>query len=311
MGRLLHKIATRAGTQVLSPIPESPSTSPTPVSDADHDTGSTAITDTETSMAQPDVSSSLESPKSQRINVEESFVEHLMSLNEDYRQQLEATRKELRLEREKNTKMEKDMKHYRVEFNNYKLSWTMDQAEINDLKARVQTLHTYQRQMRRMQDTITRLEKENNKFKALNLDADGHMSVNEETKAKFVPRVPSSPVQGHRRRRPYTGKTRDEQTTALPPIKDNNKVVMSSNQTAFSEKRGGNSPTHLPSLGNICPTPPAGPRADAPRRRSRIPLVFSQVHETSSVGSVPRDHQANQESGRISRGSENSRRRHE
>ncbi|XP_046561071.1 uncharacterized protein LOC124270096 [Haliotis rubra] len=262
-------------------------------------------------MAQSGASDSVkreESPKRQTINVEESFVEHLMSLNENYRQELEATKKELRLERERNKLIEKDLKHYRAEYNNFKLSWTMDQAEINDLKARVQTLDTYQRQMKRMNDTITRLERENNKLKALSSLADRQMRVNEETKAAMTPRAPSPPVERHTRRRPYTGKTRDAHTTALPPITDNNKVVMSSKETITSEKEGGNSPTRLPSLGSICPTPPSRPPS---RQRSRTPLYFPPIRGTSSVSSIPFDHQPKQESGWNSRASENSKIRRE
>ncbi|XP_046580367.1 peroxisomal membrane protein PER10-like [Haliotis rubra] len=313
MGRYLHRLAVRAGTQVLSPIPESPSTTPPPDSDAD--TGSQAKDDTETNIVQSGVSESVkreESPKSQTINVEESFVEHLMSLNEEYREQLEATRKELRMERESKAQIVKDLEHYRVEYKNFKLSWTMDQAEITDLKARVQTLDTFQRQMKRMNDTITRLERENNTLKARYLDTDGQTPVFEETRAAMAPKMPSPPAEGHARRRPYTGKARDVKTPVLPPITDNNNVVMSSKQTASSDKKGANSPTHLPSLGNICPTPPSRPREDAPsRRQSRIPLVFPPIRGASSVGSIPFDHQPKQESGRTSRASQSSRRRHE
>ncbi|XP_046580372.1 uncharacterized protein LOC124287926 [Haliotis rubra] len=207
-----------------------------------HDAGtcSQAKDDTETNIVQSGVSESVkreESPKSQTINVEESFVEHLMSLNEEYREQLEATRKELRMERESKAQIVKDLEHYRVEYKNFKLSWTMDQAEITDLKARVQTLDTFQRQMKRMNDTITRLERENNTLKARYLDTDGQTPVFEETRAAMAPKMPSPPAEGHARRRPYTGKARDVKTPVLPPITDNNNVVMSSKQTASSDKR--------------------------------------------------------------------------
>ncbi|XP_046551496.1 uncharacterized protein LOC124261216 [Haliotis rubra] len=116
MGRLLHKLAMRAGTKVLSPILELPegSRSPTPVNGASN-----------TSQKRTEI------PK---LSEEECFLKHLQSIEAEYRQDMEKVRRELRLMQRTNTRIEKDLKFYQKEYGNYKRIWHINQPKLLDLK---------------------------------------------------------------------------------------------------------------------------------------------------------------------------------
>ncbi|XP_071110597.1 uncharacterized protein [Haliotis cracherodii] len=304
MGRLLRRIAMRAGTQVLSPIPELPeeSRSPTPVSDA--------------------FNASPERPENPKLSEEECFMKHLQSLAADYKMEMEQVGRQLRVMQRRNARIEKNAEFYHVEYDNYKRNWDKNQEKILGLKTRldknqplkkvIDRLHSLQDENKRLRASYFQTVLDNNFLRKTWKNMEGEGIENEEfpdvenMREAIAPRPPTAPDNGRAgsaRRRPYTGRSREDRPH-LPPITENNKTVTPHKKTTAEspEKKQSKSSVHLPQLGTMVPTPPTGPRRNAPsRRQSRIPLALPPIRGATSVDSLRLPRQGVQDIGRKSR----------
>ncbi|XP_048250787.1 uncharacterized protein LOC124139171 [Haliotis rufescens] len=305
MGRLLRKIAMRAGTQVLSPIPELPeeSRSPTPVSAGAFN-------------------ASPKRPENPKLSEEECFMKHLQSLAADYKKEMEQVGRQLRVMQRRNARIEKNAEFYHVEYDNYKWNWDKNQEKILGLKTRldkykplkkvIDRLHSLQDENKRLRASYFQTVLDNNFLRKTWKNMEGEEIEDEEfpdvenVREAIAPRPPTAPDNGRAgsaRRRPYTGRSRADRPH-LPPITENNKTVTPHKQTTVEshEKKQSKSPVHLPQLGTMVPTPPTCPRRNAPsRRQSRIPLALPPIRGATSVDSLRLPRQGVQDIGRKSR----------
>ncbi|XP_046582275.1 uncharacterized protein LOC124289691 [Haliotis rubra] len=306
----IEREGSEADTRVLSAIPEiiERSMSYTPGRDPNKgtaDASSYAVTDvTADSITQRHISfpsECREGPTCQMDKEEESVIDHIFNLSKEHRKEIQEMGRQLRLEQKRNAKLRKELNHYRLECNNYKVSWMMDQAELEDLQAKLHGMDNYPDEIKNTEAQMKGIEDENKKLrkslsqvhcdnkalrKLMNMtDMQIHMEkprVDEEMGGTFVPRLPSCCVGGRRgagRRRQHTRKLRGVLTTVLPPVSENNKIVGSPQQTTPSLARRA-------SMGNICPRTIRRDTSSRRQPQSGVPLSSAMSSESVPRGRV-------------------------
>ncbi|XP_046339376.1 uncharacterized protein LOC124120556 [Haliotis rufescens] len=295
-----------AETQVLSPVPElmERSRSSTPGSDSNNATpdasSSTVTTDSNTQGHINTSSVCRKGPTSQMDKEEKGFMDHIFSLTKEYSQEIQEMGRQLRLERKRNAKLEMELNHYRLECDNYKLSWMMDQAEVEELQTKLQEMDNYKDEIKNIEAQMNCMEDENKKLKKslsqVHFDNKAlrkimvnmtDMRVDAEIRGALVPNMPPCSVEGRRRsgrRRQHTRKSHCAKTTQLPPVTENNRIAGSPQQTTASSRvTTRDFLARRASMGNICPQPPRRDLSSRRQLQSGVPLSSAM-----SAESVPR-----------------------
>ncbi|XP_067681806.1 uncharacterized protein [Haliotis asinina] len=249
-----------------------------------------------------------EDPTYQMDKEGESFVDHIFSLTKEHRKEIQEMGRQLRLEQKRNAKLQEELNHYRLECNNYKVSWMIDQAELEDLQAKLQGMDNYRDEIKNIEAQMNCIEDENKKLrkslsqvhcdnkalrKLLNItDMPIKMEkprMDEEMGGAFVHVLPSCVRDRRRpgRRRQHTRKPRGVLTTMLPPVSENNKIVGSPQQTTPSVRDNARQPlARRPSLGNICARITRKDTSSRRQPQSGVPLSSAMSAENVPRGRV-------------------------
>ncbi|XP_067667530.1 M protein, serotype 24-like [Haliotis asinina] len=159
--------------------------------------------------------------KSQVGDMEESLLDHLLQENENLRQVNEKQSRELRREQELRRKAEKERTEFRVEYLNFKLSLTMEHAELQELKQTLEELtSSWEKEKQADAEQKKKLEQELNQLKSIRRQA---LSLTYQTPVKAQASLPvvAPPAHPKKAQRPYTGKTKSRVPDKIQPAQNN------------------------------------------------------------------------------------------
>ncbi|XP_071102768.1 hyaluronan mediated motility receptor-like [Haliotis cracherodii] len=164
--------------------------------------------------------------KSQVGDMEESLLDHLLKENQNLRQVNERQSRELRQEYELRLKAEKDRAGFRVEYLNYKLSLTMEHAELQELKQTLEELAS-SREMEKQAEVEQRkkLEEELEQLKSIHQFATLQrqalpLTCHSPGKTQASLPVIAPPAHPKKAQRPYTGKTKRKVPCKIQPAQN-------------------------------------------------------------------------------------------
>ncbi|XP_046574447.1 TRAF2 and NCK-interacting protein kinase-like [Haliotis rubra] len=159
--------------------------------------------------------------KSQVGDMEESLLDHLLQENENLRQVNEQQSRELRREQELRRKAEKERAEFRVEYLNFKLSLTMEHAELQELKQTLEELtNSWENEKQAEAEQKKKLEQELKQLKSIRRQA---LSLTCQTPVKAQASLPvvAPPAHPKKAQRPYTGKTKSRVPAKIQPAQKN------------------------------------------------------------------------------------------
>ncbi|XP_067667549.1 plasminogen-binding group A streptococcal M-like protein PAM [Haliotis asinina] len=159
--------------------------------------------------------------KCQVGDMEESLLDHLLQENENLRQVNEKQSRELRREQELRRKAEKERAEFRVEYLNFKLSLTMEHAELQELKQTLEELtSSWEKEKQADAEQKKKLEQEFNQLKSIRRQA---LSLTCQTPVKAQASLPvvAPPSHPKKAQRPYTGKTQSRAPAKIQPALKN------------------------------------------------------------------------------------------
>ncbi|XP_046554352.1 myosin-2 heavy chain-like [Haliotis rubra] len=159
--------------------------------------------------------------KAQVGDMEESLLDHLLQVNENLRQVNEQQSRELRREHELRRKAEKERAEFRVEYLNFKLSLTMEHAELQELKQTLEELtSSWENEKQAEAEQKKKLEQELKQVKSIRRQA---LSLTCQTPVKAQASLPvvAPPAHPKKAQRPYTGKNKSRVPAKIQPAQNN------------------------------------------------------------------------------------------
>ncbi|XP_071091743.1 centrosomal protein of 83 kDa-like [Haliotis cracherodii] len=154
--------------------------------------------------------------KSQVGDLEESLLDHLLNENQKLREENERQARQLREENTLRQKTESERQDYRLEYFNYRLSYTMAQAEVQELKQTLEGLAGYwEKEKQTEMEQRKKLEEELAALQRQTAPLTCHTPANKRTSSSSV----GPPVQPRKARRPYTGKSKDKVPSNISHVK--------------------------------------------------------------------------------------------
>ncbi|XP_046577941.1 uncharacterized protein LOC124285706 [Haliotis rubra] len=154
--------------------------------------------------------------KSQVGDLEESLLDHLFNENQKLREENERQARQLREENVLRLKAESERQDYRLEYFNYRLSCTMEQAEVRELRQTLEKLTgDWEKEKQAEVEQRKKLEEELAALQRLTAPLTCHTSGNKQTSFPSL----SPPVQPRKTRRPYTGKSKDKVQSNISHVK--------------------------------------------------------------------------------------------
>ncbi|XP_048251862.1 stress response protein NST1-like [Haliotis rufescens] len=159
--------------------------------------------------------------KSQVGDLEESLLDHLFSENKKLLEENERQRREVSHERELRLKAEAERQQFRLDYYNYKLSFTMEQAELREVKKTLEELAgMWETEKKAEEEQRKKLEEELKQLKSHHQLAVHELAALQrhtapltcQTPGKTQPSLPSvaPPVQPKKAHRPYTGRSKNK-----------------------------------------------------------------------------------------------------
>ncbi|XP_046550063.1 uncharacterized protein LOC124259886 [Haliotis rubra] len=165
--------------------------------------------------------------KAQVGDMEESLLDHLLQENENLRQVNEQQSRELRHEHELRLKAEKERAEFRVEYLNFKLSLTMEHAELQELKQTLEELtSSWEKEKHEEAEQKEKLEEELKQLKSIHqLATLQHQALplTCQTPGKSQASLPvvAPPAHPKKAHRPYTGKAKSRVHCKIQPAQNN------------------------------------------------------------------------------------------
>ncbi|XP_071084294.1 uncharacterized protein [Haliotis cracherodii] len=154
--------------------------------------------------------------KSQVGDLEESLLDHLFNENQKLREENERQARQLREDNALRLKVESERQDYRLEYFNYRLSYTMAQAELQELKQTLEGLAgDWEKEKQTEMEQRKKLEEELAALQRQTAPLTCHTPTNKRTSSSSV----SPPVQPRKARRPYTGKSKDKVPSRISHVK--------------------------------------------------------------------------------------------
>ncbi|XP_046366370.2 stress response protein NST1-like [Haliotis rufescens] len=159
--------------------------------------------------------------KSQVGDLEESLLDHLFNENKKLLEENERQRREVSHERELRLKAEAERQQFRLDYYNYKLSFTMEQAELREVKKTLEELAgMWETEKKAEEEQRKKLEEELKQLKSHHQLAVHELAALQrhtapltcQTPGKTQPSLPSvaPPVQPKKAHRPYTGRSKNK-----------------------------------------------------------------------------------------------------
>ncbi|XP_067652360.1 uncharacterized protein [Haliotis asinina] len=154
--------------------------------------------------------------KSQVGDLEESLLDHLFNENQKLREENERQARQLREENVLRLKAESERQDFRLEYYNYRLSCTMEQAEVRELRQTLEKLTgDWEKEKQAEVEQRKKLEEELAALQRQTASLTCHALGNKQTGSSIV----SPPVQPRKTRRPYTGKSKDKVQSNISHVK--------------------------------------------------------------------------------------------
>ncbi|XP_067672633.1 uncharacterized protein [Haliotis asinina] len=169
--------------------------------------------------------------KAQVGDMEESLLDYLLQENENLRQVNERQSRELRHEHELRLKAEKERAEFRVEYLNFKLSLTMEHAELQELKQTlVELTSRWEMEKQAEIEQKKKLEEELKQLKSIHQHAALQQQVRPltcQTPVKSQARLPvvAPPTLSKKAHRPYTGKAQSRVPCKIQPAQNNRSAL--------------------------------------------------------------------------------------
>ncbi|XP_067652170.1 uncharacterized protein [Haliotis asinina] len=154
--------------------------------------------------------------KTQVGDLEESLLDHLFSENQKLREENVRQARQLREENVLRLKAESERQGFRLEYYNYRLSCTMEQAEVRELRQTLEKLTgDWEKEKQAEVEQRKKLEEELAALQRQTASLTCHAFGNKQTGSSIV----CPPVQPRKTRRPYTGKSKDKVQSNISHVK--------------------------------------------------------------------------------------------
>ncbi|XP_046579413.1 uncharacterized protein LOC124286991 [Haliotis rubra] len=158
--------------------------------------------------------------RSQVGDLEESLLDHLLNENKKLREDNERQMRELSHERELRLKAEAERQRFRLDYYNYKLSFTMEQAELREVKMTLEELAgTWETEKKAEEEQRKKLEEELKQLKSHHQLSVHELSTLQRHTAQLTCQTPGKtqpslytvapPVQPKKVHRPYTERSKN------------------------------------------------------------------------------------------------------